>query len=547
MRPLLSGILFLVSATFAQAEIQPEDLRELAYKREFQGVEAAMAEAHQQSLTGEIRYDDLRDLLEVLTRTHPDMDDFRVLWLEKLPTSPYAQMATAWSLYNDSFAIRGEALARETPRPAMQAFSRMQNEAMQLALSAYDTAPDFVPASDGIIRMQLTTKTLWSWMIRSVIANTMTTTPNFGSLLRASYLSNPRWGGAGQQYNVNLCDNYFDRIPEYPDLTKDACIVSLLHANDQLDGNWDYVAEVLDQDDHELLIGARVSRALERRTDEDRQIIMNYLRTVSFDDPWITYEFRIARRFAGRERGYGNQDVDAFFDALQIRIRAELTTELERNPYHLPLLRIVIENQSYLWTLIQSNTLELHNYSLRKAVIQPYHARNWTDANDPYAQRENPTVLNTFDTPNYNAVVYSDHSVFAITNFLQPKLEQYRRFRDPIGTLGFLGWPEPTEEELISEIGCRVATLIRLFDDAAKRYPESLNFIEGFRINQNLNEIKADLRTLEACDYVWDATIEDLRFDPIEIDRRSLLVIPESSPFAPSLEMLTQSPTTPNP
>lgn len=546
MRPLLSGILFLVSATFAQAAIQPEDLRELAYQGDVQSVEAAMAEAHQQSLTGEISYNDLRDLVGVLTRTHPDMDDFRVLWLEQLPTSPYAQMATAWSLYNDSFAIRGGALPRETPRPAMQAFSRMQNEAMQLALSAYDAAPDYVPASDGIIRMQLTTKTLWSWMIRSVIADTMTTTPNLGSLLRASYLSNPRWGGAGQQYNVNLCEDYFDKIPEHPDLTKDACIVILLHANDQLDGNWDFVADVLDQDDHELLINARVSRALERRTDEDRQIVMDYLSTVRFDQPWISYGFRIASRFASRERGRGNKDVDAFLDALQMRIRTEFITELARNPFHLPLLEVAIANQFQLWTL-PSDHLEIDNYNVRKAVIQPYHPENWSDANDRYTERTNPTVLNAFDTPSYNAVVYADHSVFAVSNFLQTKLEQYRRFRDPIGTRGFGGWPEQPEDELIGEIGCRVATLIRLFEDAATRDPESVNFIDGFRINQNLNDITVDLKTFEACNYVWDATIEDLRFEPIEIDRRSLLVIPESNPFAPYLEILPRHTTNPKP
>ena len=75
-----------------------------------------------------------------------------------------------------------------------------------------------------------------------------------------------------------------------------------------------------------------------------------------------------------------------------------------------------------------------------------------------------------------------------------------------------------------------------LFDDAATKHPDSVNSIEGFRINNDLDSIEADIRTLDACDYVWETTIEDLKFDPIEIDRRSLLIIPESTPFAPGLE-----------
>lgn len=547
MRSFITGIFLLVSSSFAHAAIDPDALRELAYQGDFQGVDAAMAEAHQQSLTGEISYDELRDLVSVLIRTHPDMDDFRLLWIENLPASPYAQMATAWSLYGSSIAIRGTALPRESPRAAIENFSRIQHQAMQLALSAYDTAPDFVPASDGILRMQKTTNRLWGWMINSIIADTMTVTPNFGSLTRASELSDPRWGGPGQDYILELCETYFDKIPEYPDLTKDACIVSLLAENDQLEGNWIYVSDVLDREDHEVLIPARLERALERRTDEDRQLVMDYLSTVNFDQPWISRDFRIARQFASRERPHTDQETNDFLDALQLRLRDELIVELERNPFHLPLLSIAMRGQLLSWTYVPADPLETHNYSLRTAIIQPYHVENWTNAKDPFAQYGNPTVLNTLDAVRYNAVAFSDHSIFSIANFLQIKLEQYRRFRDPTGTRGFLGWPEPSEHELINEIGCRAATLIRLFNDAAERDPQSLNFAEGFRINQNLDEIEADLKTLDGCDHVWAASIEELKFDPIEIDRRSLLIIPESSPFAPALESLTQGPVVANP
>lgn len=122
MRTLIVGFLFIINATMAQAAIDPDRLHDLAYQGDIAGVDAAMAEAHQQSLTGEITYDDLRDLVGVRTRTHPDMDDFRAQWIEALPASPYAQMTTAWSLYNDSIAIRGTYSARDTPEQATNVF-----------------------------------------------------------------------------------------------------------------------------------------------------------------------------------------------------------------------------------------------------------------------------------------------------------------------------------------------------------------------------------------------------------------------------------------
>ena len=412
----------------------------------------------------------------------------------------------------------------------------MQRQAVQLAIAAYDTAPDYVPASDGIIRMQLTTHMMWDWMSQSVASDIMETTPNYGTLVRLSHNSNVNWGGGGQRDIIDLCNAYFDKIPEYPDLTIEICLAALFVENDMLDGNWAFITDVLARIDHELLTMARLERALARQTDEDHQLVMDYLNAARFDEPWISGQYRIARVLAANQWHLVNEEIDDFFDEFGPRLRAELMAELARNPFHLPLLHILIRDENQRTQLIQPDPLEMHNFKLRRAVLQPYHIANWNDARPPFVDPGNPSFLNTFDTTYYNAIAYSDHNVFVIKNLLQDKIRQYQRFRDPIGTWGFGGWPEPPEDELISEIGCRVGTLIRLFDDAATRQPDSVNSIEGFRINNDLDSIEADIRTLDACDYVWETTIEDLKFDPIEIDRRSLLIIPESTPFAPSLE-----------
>ncbi|WP_341368327.1 hypothetical protein [Yoonia sp. BS5-3] len=531
MRISFFSILLLASTTIAQATIQPEALRKLAYEGNFQAVDDAMAAAHQESLTGEISYDDLGN---VFLRTHPDMDDFRALWLENLPDSPYAQMATAWSLYNHSFSVRGGAFARDTPPAALDAFRELQREAAALTVRAYDTAPDYVPASDGIIRIQLSAGIMMGWLFRGVVKDIMETTPNYGTLERLSSHALVHWGGRGQRDIVNLCDAYFDRLPEYPDLTYEICLVSLLAYNDMLEPNWSFVADVLDRENHELLTMARLERALARRTDEDLQILMDYLDNTRFDEPWIRDQYRIASSFARIHWNSRYQEVGDFMADFQPRFYTEIMTELARNPFNLTLLEIIIEDDNRRRVrLTRADPLQIGNYKLRRAFLQPYHKGNWSAAVAPYAELGNPTVLNTYDMPLYNAVAYSNHDIFAIRHFLFHKIEQYERFRDPIGTRGFRGWSEHPDEDIIREIGCRVATLIRLFDDAAKRHPEHINSIDGFRINHNLDE--AELRTVSACDYVWSATIGELRFEPIELQARYLLVIPDSTPFAPHL------------
>ncbi len=210
MRSLISSLILLLCATSASAAIHHDALRDLAYQGDIAGVEAAMQEAHQQSLSGEIPYDDLRWLVTTLSSNHPDLEDFRNQWLAAMPDSPYAQATMSWFLYERSFAIRGGALPGDTPPEALRAFSQMKNEALSLMESAFTTAPDFIPASDGAIVMNKHVRFLRVWRRKIIIANVMATTPNFGSLVRASYLSNRSWGGPGQILITELCDRYFD-------------------------------------------------------------------------------------------------------------------------------------------------------------------------------------------------------------------------------------------------------------------------------------------------------------------------------------------------
>lgn len=523
MRTFIASFFLTLSTTLAQAAISPDALRTLAYSNNIAAVEAALAEAHQESLLGAISYDALRELVVTLGKTHPDMETFRTAWLEQQPNSAYAQTVMAWALYQSSYAIRGDKAYRDTPAMAIAAFDDLQDQAMALARSAYDIAPDFVPASDGVIVMQMTTGKLWGFQIDRVIANTMEVTPNFGSLRRASGLSDRRWGGVGESFNHDLCNAHSAAIPEHPGLTVHACIVALYAENEQFDGNWNFIADVLDRDDHVVLAYAHARRALERGTDKDRAYIMTYLDGITFDDPWFSKDLWIAKAFSNMRYFRPTDETIAFRADLQQRFRDEILAQLEHDPYRLSLLKVGTWESSQISRFTPLRNNEFRNYEQRIAIIQPYHVTNWSTVATHDTDIGIAPFLTKNDTPYVNAIAYSDHNLNMITNYMQRKLSQFRSFdrRNTSATINGLPWPD--EDVFYSDVGCRLATLIRLFDDAAERFPEKRNAVDGFRIDHDLVAIEAELRDLGTCDHIWDARISDLRFTPTEIDRHALL------------------------
>ena len=523
MRSFICSILLFASTTAAQAVVSKDELQTLVYDGDIAGVEAAFAEAHQQSLTGEITYDELRLLMHVLTRTHPDTVDFRERWLKNMPQSAYALTAMAWANQNDSIDIRGSASSRQTPNDALRASSYMTGQALTLMTEAYRIAPDFISASDGVIVMQGPTKRLREWQVATIIQNVMNTTPNFGTLLRASSLSSRGWGGDGPEFNAGLCNRYVDKIPEYPNMTKDICTVSLMADQHQLAENWNYVADVLDREDHEVLAYAHALRAQDRDTAQDLETVMDYLSNVSFDTPWFYYDIRMAGSV--RRSLYFSQSDEprAFAEKLYARIHTEALAQLEHDPFRVSLLKIVTGQDNRIEAQWLGNDGYDRNYALRIAVAQPYHLSNWTEVSIQWSEKSDFLVQPEHEISNVNAIAYSDHDISHITSYLRGRLDYLKRFNDRGTSAGFDGQPWPPEAEVISTVGCRAARLIRLYNDAASRAPELRNEIDGFRITNNLAAVTAELRGKEACRHVWEAHFVDLRFEPIVVDRRSLL------------------------
>lgn len=512
IRYALATILsFLATPIFAA--ITSDDLQDLIFQNDLPAVNAALKQAHQQSLTGEISYDELRDLTLVLFRTHPDTVDFLARWLEEEPTSPYANAARVWALYNNAWMVRGSKSSERTPMKAFQVQSEMYEEAMDHTIIAYEAAPDYVPASDAIFRLQWATNRLWALHVKSIIHKTLQATPNVGSIVRISY---------GNQVDpFELCATY---ATEIENLSVEACNVVVIAENGWWDGNWNYVAETLDHDDNPVLDYARARRAIELGLDVDQSYLIDYLDTVDLTYPWLDKDLRIASSLANL-RYFFNPPRDAV-DAFKERAKQAVYKQLETDPFNNSLLKIASLESSHF----RSNDTLFHNpqtykhLMVRKALVQPYHILNWSRIRS--LENIHPADLNDFDVWDINALTHSDHALPALRNYMGSKFSQYHTMKNAAVTDTIIGRALPDQSEFDATVSCRLARLIRLFEQAANNNRDSAVHSQRFRANNELDAVTLELRKLPACAHIWEADIASLPFAPIEIDRRDSLELP---------------------
>ena len=175
-------ILAAFVATSAKAELTQRDLRQIAYDGDIARIEATFADLHKQSLDGTISADKLRSLVSGLVVSHPDILDFTQAWQESQPRSPYVNAVRAFQFSEQSFHLRGDRLWRDTPVIARDAFFRLQQSAMEMAVQAYEAAPDFIPASDAVFVVNRTTHVLDSAGLDQLRRDVLSKSHDFGSL-----------------------------------------------------------------------------------------------------------------------------------------------------------------------------------------------------------------------------------------------------------------------------------------------------------------------------------------------------------------------------
>ena len=275
----------------AQADPAAEQVRRDAYAGDVDAVEAAFAQAHKDHSAGLLPLDDLRSLVSVLNTTHPDLIAFQSQWLTAYPASPYALTLRANGYFDAAFRARGHEFSNRTHPDALQAFHDLGEAATQMALQAYDIAPDYVPAADTLLSLQNVTHPLDDAAKFALTDDVMQFAPNLGTLQRALSSAEEKWGGAGLPEIKRYCDAFAGLIPTEPGFTTDVCIARIVGWNARTGPEIEAARQLAETTGHVNLGGLRRQLALERRSPADRAVLEAYLLQRGNDDWWTATQF----------------------------------------------------------------------------------------------------------------------------------------------------------------------------------------------------------------------------------------------------------------
>jgi hypothetical protein len=506
MRAAVFYVFLLVSAGPAMAQTTPEELRAMAYAGDIEGAEAALAQAHQQTLDGTLAYDDLRALVSILIVTHPDVVDFVEDWRTAYPDSPYAKTLQVFHMRQAAWYVRGEDSARKTHPLALETFRMLQLEGMELALSAYRDAPDYILASDAVFAHQRTTRVLSNDELLEILVDVMDITPSHGSLLRLMSVTQYNWNGGGHRVVVALCEMFADKITDVENYTPDVCSIEMIHAYPHSDEAAQYAYQLLDDHDHPLTDLVRVRRGMERQTEEDRAFILDYMSQPDFLDHEMAERFKYSFR--------NDDESEAVMQSLDERLIAFATEELPHDPFNPDLMKIAAHDYYILRTYRGKSDPERSKlFALRLLAISPYDASNWESAAG-YLQDPDPLVNLSQADPYYtNMIFFRNHSPYSVFWFIRAKLIAYTGYIEAVerGDIAPLNDTEFQEQLL-----CPLARATRVLEGVCE-----INVEEGCSVLDNKSELydKAtnEVSDRDLCEFERTAPLQELMYTPVKV------------------------------
>ncbi len=419
MRFLGFALLFVLLPVCVMSQSRADDIRAFSYDGNFEALEAAFAQAHEQSLTGELEFDELRDLVSAIATSHPTFFETINQWLVAYPQSPYANAVRAFQYRTTGWNIRGSGPARQKPRDALALFSEYQNAAAEHAMIAYQAAPDYVPASDAIFRLQPATKMVPRLAYLVVVAKVMETTPNLGSLERAAGFAEPGWGGRGLEDVRLLCETHAEKVPD-PDYDVDICVVQLSYASGWRGGELPRIWQNIRDRTHPSIAYAWAYRvtagAYERRAAHDIAVVQDYLTGAGQTD------YEVAERFMQSFDVRGPEPQRILTDLAQ-RLMAEARKEIEHDPFNPQLIRVLLREPRVLQMNINEHLDESRSDAYRilrsrLAVARPFDPDIWLSVASSYSNDIEEVLSNRAMPYFQNALYYSDHNVYTIEKTL---------------------------------------------------------------------------------------------------------------------------------
>ena len=506
MRRLLLALVLALCAAPALAQTSAQTLRDLARAGDFAGLQHQFDAAQAAVIAGRANPDDLRDMVSALIVTDPRIRAAMANWVETDPNSAPAAAINAFIRYNDSFTLRGEKSRAETYPPALDAFSRLQAEGLELALTAYAAAPDFIPATDAMIFYQTTMRPLTPRAFDAMLADVMALTPNPGTLERAGYQAQPQWGGEGPMAVAQMCATHAPLITDIPGYDAEVCFIRTVLDKGYGPDVQRLVVNLLRMNSNPLLADEQVL------TDAIMDPVQRQAATLAYLQRETTIDADLAWRY---DDGYVNQPgFVPMLDIVAARSVADARALLVDDPYN-PTLLLRVLSSGYSDAVAEGLSRSEQLALARDLVIAaPTSPQAWTHL--AYALRHNGDD----DTPaarvaRINAVVYSNHDANVLSSLRWAIAQQASALAED----DFAGIGTDPAPEGVDQLPCTLIRATRLLAEACVNPdPGDSDCSSSGDQSPRFVATMAAIASHGLCQAAREDPLEAIRFQPIAMD-----------------------------
>lgn len=165
-----------------------------------------------------------RQLYFALGDLDPATERFTREWLKVEPDSAFAQTARGVQLATRGWAWRGTDYIGNTAPDRLQKMTELHGQAQGLMRKALARMPDFLPAAEGLINLDLgrgqPDEAIW------VFDRAMQAHPNLATLRQAMPMLAPQWGGSATQADL-FCDRYAPMVSADPPYDAATCRIDV--------------------------------------------------------------------------------------------------------------------------------------------------------------------------------------------------------------------------------------------------------------------------------------------------------------------------------
>ena len=289
-----------------------------------------------------------------------------------------------------------------------------------MRLTAYQSEPRLISASDGLINLSVSTGRREIGL--EVLDAVMRSDPNWGTLSRGELLAHPGWGGTWDLAE-KICDTYAPLVPDPEPSPVLSCKLSIAHGyyRDRLD----WVEETLNNEDLPHLDHLRLRRALTRNATPEQA--------------------ELAHRLLTRD-GYINADQADTFDTFvagkygyptlaEKHRQAEIDYArgwLHKDPYNPDLVKLLMtplsrwetddSGQRRMVMISRPTPEEMLDYTRRMLIASPYDADYWKAYLEAKIMAEGVLSFTAYEPYLINIIAYSQHRADLIQGYLMEKV-----------------------------------------------------------------------------------------------------------------------------